>query len=98
MDTKLLAEKCLSLRMLIGNSLHAKSMAVFRHKNEFNALIQIEYILADVHSCFSWLCACAHIALRYHNIFVPGYWYVYRRICFCIVILYRFRVFSVIYD
>ena len=46
--TKSLAEKCRSLCTLIGKPMHLQVMAVFRHKNKLDALIQFAYIFVDV--------------------------------------------------
>ena len=46
--TKPYAEKCRFLCMLIGKSMHAKVMGLFRYKNRLDALIQFAYILVDV--------------------------------------------------
>ena len=53
--TKPFAEKCPSLCTLIGKCVHAKVMAVFRHKNQQDALIQFAYILVDLYGICSWL-------------------------------------------
>ena len=52
--TKPFVEKCRSMCMLIDKSLHAKLMAVFRYKNQLDALIQFAYILVDVKGICSW--------------------------------------------
>ena len=46
--TKPLAKKCWSLCTLVGKSMHAKVVAVFRHKDQLCVLIQFAYILVDV--------------------------------------------------
>ena len=46
--TKPVCEKFRSLCTLIDKSMHANVMAVFRHKSQLDALIQIAYILVDV--------------------------------------------------
>ena len=46
--TKLFVEKCQSLCTLIGKSLQAKVITVFRHKDPPDTLIQLAYILVDV--------------------------------------------------
>ena len=46
--TKPFAEKCRSLYTLIDKCEHAKVMAVFRHKNQLDALIQSAYNLVGL--------------------------------------------------
>ena len=43
--TKPFGKKCRPLCTLIGKSMHSKVMAVFRHKNQLDARIQLAYIL-----------------------------------------------------
>ena len=52
--TKPFAERCRPLCTIMGKSMHAKVMAIFRHKNQLEALLQFTNIYVNVSSICSW--------------------------------------------
>ena len=72
--TKPLAVKFRSLCTLVGKSMHAKVMAVFRHKIQLDVLIQFPYILVGVQSICSWSIPVNCMEIKATDLYAENAW------------------------